>query len=175
MNISINGISKNIEFNVYNGVQYVSVKSLGIFFNDKSKVEVTAIKLKSEVLKFADGSFFVVFEDTNYMRVAQMSLPCIKIKDLLFIPIKTFLNSLAGIGLIKIENSNGEFIISTNIFQKYIPPVKSNSDIQLNKSIKDKSALQKTNFDSIKSFQYNESVDTSINPNKYIIPQKLNK
>jgi hypothetical protein len=82
---------------------------------------------------------------------------------------------LAGIGLIKIENSNGEFIISTNIFQKYIPPVKSNSDIQLNKSIKDKSALQKTNFDSIKSFQYNESVDTSINPNKYIIPQKLNK
>lgn len=177
--INTNGLDKIIKYQNINSTNYIEIKYLASLLNNNTSLEDYAIIYKNEKLKFASGSFFVVYESDKKLRVAQMSLPCIEFKGYLLLPLDAFLQATQGIGLINYRKKFGKYFITFDFFdnEKIMDPTpKVVSKIIENKVIskefkKADSIINKQN--EIKP-NYNK-LDTTITPGKYFIPENIKK
>lgn len=187
ISININGIEQHIPFQTINSTNYIEIQHLALILNKNAISETTIIDVKKEKLKFAAGSFFVVYEKDEKLRVAQMSLPCIEKSTQIIIPWEAFLNSMQGINLLSYNIKFGKYTIKTELFSP--KTVKPKSMVIIKDVAKPDSTLikNKTNVKRVEAEikkQYNKDslvnhqsniIDTITSPQKYIIPKGLVK
>lgn len=188
-NVIIDGINKNIKFQTINSIKYINLSDLSNLLNVNSKIANNQLEFDKEILKFASGSFFIVYENDTKMRVAQMTLPCIEKNNEFLIPWSAFLTSLQGIGLINFEIINNKYIIKSNIFITKKEPkkeiVKETKKIQITpkqNNIIEEQILQDETINLVNETTGNPQKirsevvdDTTQQPRKYIIPKGLKK
>ncbi len=99
-----------------NNIDYVNLKDLSklIFpkstFNEKSgSIRIGELEIKCSV-----GSFFVLFRDDEDIKVSQMNLPAISFKQNIFVPIKSFIDALVNMNLIKADFTESGLFVEIN-------------------------------------------------------------
>ncbi|MBX3042473.1 MAG: hypothetical protein KIT33_06820 [Candidatus Kapabacteria bacterium] len=168
--ILINGSKKSINLKQINNTDYIQINELAKLLDVNALCNDNNIKYNNESLKFALGSFFVVYENDDLLRVAQMNLPVIELNYQTFIPFNSFINSMQGIGLLEYKYSDKTLIISSNI----VKSKKHNPDRVIN----DKSNMSIKNDSEVMKSKQSEKpkVSDSIKENSnYIIPKRLKK
>jgi len=184
--VNINGSDKQVNFHTINSIVYIEINELSNLFSNEAANEESQIILEKESLKFASGSFFVVYDNKIKLRVAQMSLPCIEKNGRLLIPWITFLNSMQGIGLMNFNSKNNKYHIITDLFQSKNKFKEENLVIEPPKILAKDTIIEHNSKSDIPDYQNipvrskNSKVNTEIsdsvtNPTKYIIPKGLVK
>jgi len=170
-----------VEIFKVNDINYIPLKDFKYIFNNSFlKISYSSINYKKEELIFSDKSFFVVYKNSEIMRIAQMSHPVISFNNLILIPIIQFLNSLKGLELLNFEIVENKKIKITN--QKILNELVNNDSsiiIQNNtleeSSNKENNTEQKNqNNNEIKNiYKFIDTID--VIKGKYAIPKNIKK
>lgn len=164
-----------------NEIIYIPLKDLKYIFNNSFlNTTYSSIYYKNEELIFSDKSFFVVYKNSEVMRVAQMSHPVISFNNLILIPIIQFLNSLKGLGLINYEVVENKKIIINN--QKILNELRYYDSSVIIKNNTFEKSINKTNNIEQKKQDINKNkniykfIDTiDVTKGKYTIPLNIKK
>lgn len=172
--IKYNEQCKQINLIKYNNQKYISISELPKIFAEDNDIfsKNYFIERINEKLIFSDLTFFVVYRNETQMRVAQMNLPSIIIKDNLQIPFKSFLETMNTLGLIKcyFETENILRIQEYSIFRPKIN-IRSYDTIFIHNHIEE--LPQKT--DKIQKNTYEFKSENEQERGKYTIPRSLKK
>jgi len=106
-----------------NNIDYVNLKELSklIFPNSSFNDRSGSIRMNNYEIKCSIGSFFVVFRDGENIKVSQMNLPAISFKQNIYVPIKSFIEALTNMDLIKADfTQSGLFVELNDILSKSI-------------------------------------------------------
>ncbi len=169
-----------------NEILYLSINDIAkIFSINNINVNNYSISNQTEEILFSEKSFFVVYRNSDKIRVAQMSHPTLIINKMLYIPIFQFLNALKGIDLLDYEYYNNQITIyNSQIFNKLITKNDEKTNIrddknQFNKpNIDNKNELKEENIEIEVNHKEIYKFDDSTSSNergKYTIPKKIKK
>jgi hypothetical protein len=170
-----------VEIYKINDIIYIPLKDFKYLFNNSFlKISYSSINYKKEELIFSDKSFFVVYKNSEIMRIAQMSHPVISFNNLILIPIIQFLNSLKGLELLNFEIVENKKIKITN--QKILNELVNNdSSIIIQNNTLEESSNKENNTEQ-KNQNNNEFkniykfIDTiDVIKGKYTIPKNIKK
>ena len=185
ISVNMNDSDKHINFQEINSILYIDISELSNLFSNEAENEGSQIVLEMESLKFASGSFFVVYDNKIKLRVAQMSLPCIEKNGRLLIPWLSFLNSMKLIGLMNYNSIDDKYNIVTDLFKRKSilkneklvidkPKILAKDTIFNNNSKSDIPDYKSTN--KAKNTKVISEISDSVSsPTKYIIPKGLVK
>ena len=185
ISVNMNDSDKHVNFQEINSILYIDISELSNLFSNEAENEGSQIVLEMESLKFASGSFFVVYDNKIKLRVAQMSLPCIEKNGRLLIPWLSFLNSMQLIGLMNYNSIDDKYNIVTDVFkrksilknEKHVidkPKILAKDTIFNNNSKSDIPDYKSTN--KAKNTKVISEISDSVSsPTKYIIPKGLVK
>ncbi len=74
----------------------------------------TQMQSGNTIIKIAPGSFFVVIESSEKMKIAQMLQPVIIVDNTLYIPYLSFMTSLETLGLYSVSQTKKEILLTEN-------------------------------------------------------------
>lgn len=112
-NIVSNNNKSTIQSEKINGIDYVPLKLIASHIFPKSifTESSSSIKYKDNEIKLALGSFYVLLRNNSDIRVAQMTLPAISLKNEIVVPFDTFIEALRNLDLIKYDRTESGFFI----------------------------------------------------------------
>lgn len=104
----------HINVRTINGHDYADFRNIGAAIIPGGSYHHSKREFSSEVsrLKCTPGSFFILFEDSREIHIAQMPLPVIELNQRIYIPVSGFFNTMAGLGVFEAQ------INGRNIFLK---------------------------------------------------------
>lgn len=78
-----------------NGIKYISLSKLEvIFLKNEFTLNQNEIRINSSILRVAPGSFFIFYEDSKVIKIAQMTSPAIRHNGNTYLPFETFFEAL---------------------------------------------------------------------------------
>ncbi len=105
--------TKTASVRLINKSPYITIPEIARVLGYKT-LNTHEIAKGDKLLKFAPGSFFVVFESAKNMRMAQMLQPAIIIDHKIYIPYLSFFSSLEILELFEVEITEKEIQLTSN-------------------------------------------------------------
>ncbi len=103
--------TKTAAVRLINNSAYVTIPEIARILGYKV-INTHEISRGNTVLKFAAGSFFVVMESPEHMKMAQMLQPAIIVEKRIYVPFTSFFTSLETLKLFEVEFEEKAIVIS---------------------------------------------------------------
>lgn len=108
-----NGKKNAIHFRSFSGKKYISfihIRDL-LFRSHKISLETNEISSNHERFRATSGSFYLLYEKSNQIRIAQMTSPAITVKNMLYLPMISFFRSLPTLDLYYVSIEGNRIIL----------------------------------------------------------------
>ncbi len=188
--INSHGKATIVQTERINSIEYAPLNSISKLILPSSNCKGSSVFFEGIEIKAAVGSFYILHRTSSDMKVAQMSLPTIYFNNAIYVPLESFLSVLANMGLIKYDQTDAGFFIELQqaseqgdetASEKPVAPKKptvKKSNVAINVARPNKPSKESAEITDEPDTDVYQSVpqsDPAIPPNKYHIPDKLDR
>ncbi len=121
-----------------NSTNYIEINDLPqiLCYSHNCEIIDGIIYSKDFTLKTAANSFYIVYSNSDSLKVGQMTLPALKQNNKILIPLYPFLNALKGLKLIDFQINKNNLVITKKLIERNlkvepeIKPIKSEITIE---------------------------------------------